>query len=204
MKKDSRLKWKIFLMIILFIAFVGLVVFVQHQYVQNKKRAAVLQEQREEELKEKKRLEEKRKEEEKKEQERKEQEQAEKETTVNMQDITITNLNEFATPVLGLNDYLLEEELGKWVAEEKIPVQEAAILEVLIPQSDTQSTEFYLQLGKQDSPVVILTWHVREQIVTISNSIYTAAEIQAGALYGEAPATRDVQEETEDGFEGEN
>ena len=189
--KSKKVKWKIGLLILLAGFFCAALVSAQRDYAREKQRAEEIRREEEERREEKERAEAEKKAREQKEQERAAQEEKETEAASK---VTISNLSEMAEPVLGTYAYLLEDELSEWVKEQGLPIHEAETLEADVPENDAQTTVFYVQLEDQDSPVAMLAWHVRERVVTVSSSGFTASEIKAGALSGDAPEERDVPE----------
>lgn len=106
--------------------------------------------------------------------------------------VSICNLKEYAGEVMGDNAVLLEQRLGKWKKENKLEVTEGIIFQVLIPDSDTQSINFYLSLNDVKESIVLLSYHPRENIVTASNCQYTKEEILNEIWEDNGPMKRDV------------
>ena len=206
----SSMKWKVILLIVGITSMVGLVIF---QY--NKKEKA-----EEEKMTEQEELQKESQNQDKKEIQKPgangEEGTKEKGTGGNVPDsgtqdeekkVEITNLDEYASKLMGKNTGLLEERLAEWVEDYQMEVKEGIIIHVMVPASDPQSINFYIRLSDERGSLVLLTYHPRENIVTASQCSYTEEEIQAEVWEADnGPAVRDVssQEDTGGNPEGEN
>lgn len=113
--------------------------------------------------------------------------------------VHIRNLEEYAADLMGDDTRLLEKSLGEWIMEKHLDAESAAILNVMIPESDPQSIHFYIRMDDGDGSLVLLSYQPREKVVTASACDYTEEEILAEAWEGNGPGQRDVtaEEDTE-------
>lgn len=109
----------------------------------------------------------------------------------------ITNLDEFATEVMGKNTYLLQESFSKWIEEKKINAVSGHIFHVMIPESDPQSINYYIRIEDEKGSLVMLAYHPRENVVTASICKYTEEEIKNEVWEDNGPQQRDVPAEAE-------
>lgn len=111
--------------------------------------------------------------------------------------VHITNLEKYATDLMGGNAVLLERSLGGWAKEKHLAAASAVILNVMIPEDDPQSISFYIRMEDEEGSLVTLSYHPRENVVTASDCTYTEEEIQAEAWEGNGPGQRDVPAEAD-------
>lgn len=113
--------------------------------------------------------------------------------------VHIRNLEEYAADLMGDDTRLLEKSLGEWIMEKHLDAESAVILNVMIPENNSQSIHFYIRMDDEDGSLVLLSYQSREKVVTASVCNYTEEEILAEAWEGNGPGQRDVtaEEETE-------
>ncbi len=204
----NSLKWKVLLLILGILLMVGLVVFQYRKREKTDEKRAIAQEEVQEKIQNQK--------EETKEKSdgagengvredvpkfgTQEEEQSEK------QEIEITNLDEYATRIMGENTSLLNKRLTEWAEEYQLDVSTGNIIHVMVPKSDPQSINFYIRLSDERGSLVLLAYHPRENVVTASRCDYTEEEIINEVWENNAPAVRDVspEEDTGGNAEGEN
>lgn len=197
----NSLKWKVLLLILGILLMVGLVVFQYKKREKTDEKRAIVQEEvqeksqnQKEEIKQKPDgAGEKRTMEDVPKSGTQEEEQSEK------HEIEITNLNEYATRIMGENTGLLNKRLTEWAEEYQLDVSTGNIIHVMVPKSDPQSINFYIRLSDERGSLVLLAYHPRENIVTASRCDYTEEEILNEVWENNGPAVRDVSPEEDTG-----
>ena len=190
---DGNVKWKIGLLLAGLLLFLGLVILNHYRSAREREEYQELLEEKKEEQEaggvtaEPKRLPEETPDSEPEEAE------ADEEKLVD-----ITNLEAFATPVMGMYDELLTESLDEWMQEQMIEAGTAEILQAVVPKDDPQVTEFYVRMGDAEQSLAKLVWHPRERIVTTSESIYTETELMEEPWGDNGPRHRDLTPEEEE------
>lgn len=184
----NSLKWKALLLVVGILAIVGVTVMQHTQREKKNEKKAVEQEELQEKLQE---------EEEKTEKELEDSDENVPESgTQKKQEVSITNLDEYATRLMGDNTKLLNQRLAEWVKDYQLNVEEATIIHVMVPKSDPQSINFYIRLSDERASLVLLAYHPRENVVTASQCNYTEEEIANEVWEGDnGPAVRDVPPE---------
>lgn len=109
----------------------------------------------------------------------------------------ITNLEEYASQVMGGNKYLLEESLAGWVKEKNLKGTSGTIFYTLVPETDHQSIQYYISLDDEKTSLVMLAYHPRENVVTASSCNYSQEEIIQEVWSDNGPPNRDVSPEEE-------
>lgn len=109
----------------------------------------------------------------------------------------ITNLEEYASQVMGGNKHLLEESLAGWVKEKNLSGTSGTIFYTLVPETDHQSIQYYIRLDDEKASLVMLAYHPRENVVTASSCNYTQEEIFQEVWSDNGPLNRDVSPEEE-------
>ena len=105
----------------------------------------------------------------------------------------ITNLEEYASPLLEEHTYLLEKSLLEYLSVENFNQQEAEIFYVMILENDEDVVHFFLRLLEADK-IVKIEFHMESKTAITSACAYTEDEIFAEAWEGESPSDRDIQE----------
>ena len=70
--------------------------------------------------------------------------------------LPITNLEEYASQVMGGNKHLLEESLAGWVKEKNLSGTGGTIFYTLVPETDHQSIQYYIRLDDEKASLVML------------------------------------------------
>lgn len=202
----SSLKWKVILLIVGIASMVGLVVFQYNKKERKEERKVTAQEEIQKGNQNKEGIQ--------KPEGSGEEGTKEKGTAGNVPDsgtqdegttaapakVEITNLDEYASKLMGKNTGLLRERLAEWMEDYQLEIKEGTIIHVMVPASDPQSINFYIRLSDERGSLVLLTYHPRENIVTASQCSYTEEEIQAEVWEADnGPAVRDVSPEEDTG-----
>ena len=184
----NSLKWKALLLIVGIVAIVGLTVMQHTQREKRNEKKAVAQEELQEKIQQ--------------ETEKTEETESHGEsvpesgTKKKQQGVSIINLDEYATRLMGDNTKLLKERLEEWVKDYQLNAEEGTIIHVMVPQSDPQSINFYIRLSDERASLVLLAYHPRENVVTASQCNYTEEEIANEVWEADnGPAVRDVSPE---------
>lgn len=115
----------------------------------------------------------------------------EKESETDM--IAITNLSEFAEPMLGENQYLLEAALQKFCPELVSSEGSAEIFYVTIPDDDADRIRFFVKISQTEKICELdYSWSTGE--VSSTWSSYSESEILSESWNGLQPECRDEAE----------
>lgn len=106
--------------------------------------------------------------------------------------VPITNLSYYVTPIMGEDAHMFESALGKWVAAYEISCSDAEILNVMVPDEEPDAVRYYLLCHDEADTILLLEYHSFENVVTISGSNYSYADITGEVWNGDAPNNRDV------------
>ena len=109
----------------------------------------------------------------------------------------IKNLDTYASKLMGNGTDLLNYEFSQWLKEQSIAATSGSIFYVLVPDNDPGSTEFFVHIDDSKGSLVMLAYHIRENVVTVSDCNQTEKEIKAGVFEKNGPSQCDISE-TED------
>lgn len=184
----NSLKWKALLLILGIVAIVGVTVLQHTQREKKNEKRAVVQEEQQQKVQPETEKTEKKSE--------SSDESVPKSGTQKKQEVSIINLDEYATRLMGDNTKLLNQRLTEWVKDYQLNAEEGTIIYVMVPQSDPQSINFYIRLSDERASLVLLAYHPRENVVTASQCNYTEEEIANEVWEADnGPAVRDVSPE---------
>lgn len=107
-------------------------------------------------------------------------------------EILISNLDEFATPLLEGDAILLEERLEMYVLGMGKEISGAEIFYVVVCQSENNAMDFYVKLFPDEQIVKLQFQHDNGEVVAEACE-YTEEEIRNEIWNEGAPAIRDMQ-----------
>lgn len=184
----NSLKWKALLLVVGIVGIVGVAVMQHTQQEKKNEKKAIEQEEQQEKLQQQTEESEKGLE--------NSSENVPESGTEKKEEVTITNLDEYATRIMGENTKLLNQRLTEWEKDYQLNADEGTIIHVMVPKSDPQSINFYIRLSDERGSLVLLAYHPRENVVTASQCNYTEEEIVNEVWEGDnGPAVRDVSPE---------
>ncbi len=106
--------------------------------------------------------------------------------------VKISNLEEFATPLLKDKDTLLEVKLSEYVTDNNLSQTEGMIIHVMIPEENVNQLYFFCRLSSEE--IVLLVFDRQTNTVTAARCDYSEEEILNEVWEGIAPSDRDIQE----------
>lgn len=112
--------------------------------------------------------------------------------------VKITNLDVYATAIMGSDADLLEDQLSSYAASAGILSAGGNIIHVAVPEDEPDSVAFFVRLD--DGTIATLTWHPSDRTVTAAACSYTEEEIREEVWQGGGPAERDIPEEEDAAF----
>jgi len=116
----------------------------------------------------------------------------EEKNVVSEKENLILNLEEFATPLLEDDAFLLNERLEKYVEGMGRNVSSAEIFYVILSEKENDCFDFYVKLLPGDE-IVKLTFDYKDSSVVAGACEYTEEEIRNEIWNGGAPPIRDLQ-----------
>ena len=175
--KKDKLKWKIFLLILLCVAFVINLVIIGIQKSEKRKNREQIEKTEELSV-------------------------PESGTSDSKENVVpdsgtknlISNLEEYATPMMNEETYLLLESLSSFLKKQNLKEQEAEIIHVMIPEDAPDSVLFFIQL-KEDDILLELSFEREKRTVSVNVCKYTREEILAEVWEGIEPENKDLPEE---------
>lgn len=120
-------------------------------------------------------------------------------TEISMEDTTdfetcvkITNLDEFAVPLLDEKAMFLEAGLSEYAEERGLTPAESTIIHVMIPEENVSQLYFFCRLSSEK--IVLLVFDRQSETVRAVDCDYSEEEIVNEVWEGNAPSDRDFQE----------
>lgn len=107
--------------------------------------------------------------------------------------VKITNLDEYATPLLEEKASLLEVKLSEYAEVNHMELKESSIIHVMIPEENIHQLYFFCRLSAKDE-IVLLIFDRETGAVTATKCEYSEEEILNEVWEGICPSDRDIQE----------
>ena len=105
----------------------------------------------------------------------------------------ISNLEEYAVPVMGEQTNLLTDAFFSFLKKEHVKEQETEIIHVMIPEDEPEKVLFFFHL-KENNSFLELAFDRKKEKVSVKECRYTKEEILAEVWEGIEPESKDFDE----------